>query len=163
MEGAVYLVPSRVSSTSGKRNDYSEHVKMNIKGPNGEKTITNSALAEHSFKTNHRIERSNASIVTCNPCYFRRVLLKACYTNNVDNPLNKDDGILFPEVYRHVINQHKNNTTGIINANPIVGHIHRLMKTLSKRWVLPMTSMLVEMFRLRNLFCFTFWKRTTLG
>ena len=36
--------------------------------------ITHSALADHSFKIDHEIEWNNASIITCNPRYFQRIV-----------------------------------------------------------------------------------------
>lgn len=74
------------------------------------------ALADHSFKTDHEIEWDNVSIITCNPCYFQRICLEAWHINNAKDPLNRDDGNLFPEAYRHlIINRH--NSTGTINTS----------------------------------------------
>ena len=42
------------------------------------------------------------------------------YINNVDDPLNRDDGNLFPEAYRHLIGKHKKNNTDTINTGPPV-------------------------------------------
>ena len=42
------------------------------------------------------------------------------YINNVDDPINRDDGNLFPEAYRHLIGKHKKNNTDTINTGPPV-------------------------------------------
>ena len=79
------------------------------------KWITNSALADHNFKTSHEIEWNNASIISCNPHYHQRICLEAWHINSTDYAINRDDGNLFPEAYKHLIKKHEN-ASGAINT-----------------------------------------------
>ena len=79
-------------------------------------------MAYLSFKIDHEIEWNNASIITYNPRYFqiKNMFGGVAYINNVDDPLNRDDGNLFPEACRHLIDKHKKNNTDTINTGPPV-------------------------------------------
>ena len=109
---------------------FGTRLKEHKKAPTAKRT-TNSAFADHNFNTDHEIEWNNASIITCNTRYFQRICLEAWHINNVDDPLNRDDGNLFPEAYRHLY-------TSTINTGPPVDHSNpwwRHGNLVSKRWV----------------------------
>ena len=117
MKGAIYSIPCRdceqVYIGQTKR-QFGTRLKEH-KSALSAKRITNSALADHSFKTSHKIEWNNASIISCNPHYHQRICLEAWHINSMDYAINRDDGNLFPEAYKHFIKKHEN-AGGAINT-----------------------------------------------
>ena len=117
MKGAIYFIPCRdyeqVYIGQTKR-QFGIRLKEH-KSALSAKRITNSALADHSFKTSHEIEWNNASIISCNPHYHQRICLEAWHINSTDYAINRDDGNLFPEAYKDLIKKHEN-ASGAINT-----------------------------------------------
>ena len=63
----------------------------------------NSALSEHTCRTNHTIGWDNSKITTTNRCYHQRLCSEAWYVNSAHAPLNRDDGGLLPDAYLHLV------------------------------------------------------------
>ena len=66
-------------------------------------------IAEHHFKTNHRIEWDSAECVTYSTDSYQRITLESWFTNLEQTPLNRCQQLVVPAPYKRLIDD--NNKT----------------------------------------------------
>ena len=68
-----------------------------------------SALAEHAWRCDHRVDWGNVAILDYNSNLRERLTLEACHIRRQSLPLNRDRGVL-PREYYHLLKSSQQQT-----------------------------------------------------
>nr|CAB3248364.1 glucosylceramidase-like [Phallusia mammillata] len=103
--GVVYQVPCRdcdmvyIGQTKRNLNSRLKEHKVAVKNMD----VNKSALCEHVFVCDHRINWNDAQVLKQEPNWSKRLVFESCLINSNSNVLNRNDGKNLSAVFRDIL------------------------------------------------------------
>jgi len=104
-QGVVYSIPCRdcnkryIGETKRSRETRQKEHKADIKN----KRFDKSALTQHTFDLNHRMDWANSKVLEFESNYYRRRFIESFHINSDKDTMNEKRSDLFPDIYRFML------------------------------------------------------------